>query len=128
MAVITGQSGLVKIDLQNLNVLKWSFNPTVGMDETTNTGSAGFYEGIPTIKTATGSFDCKWDSAANPHLDPPGIILGAVVALKLYVGDSTSFYDIPTAYIVGVPVANDAKAAITFSCNFQVTAGWTDPA
>ena len=127
MAFLTGMDGDIKIDGQTLHVKKWSANPTCGTDETTNTGSGGFFESIPTIKKLTGKCDANWDAAAPPGGVIPGIIEGADIALKLYIGDSGDFINMPHATILGVPLENDAKTGVTFSFDFESNGPYTMP-
>ena len=127
MAFLTGDGGYVDIGGQRLDVEKWSLTTTISVDEATNTGSGGFYEGIGCVKKAVGKVDAKWDAAVTPTGTVPGVILGAEVHIKLYVGDSGEYYDFPVAMIISVPVENDAKLAVKFSFDFENHGTFTEP-
>lgn len=118
MSFLSGEGGYVDIDGQRLDVETWSISPTVSEDESTNTGSGGYYESVDCVAKCTGKVTCKWDADNPPTTDPPGILPRARPAIKLYVGDSGDYHDFPIALILGVPTELDAKNAIKFSFDF----------
>lgn len=118
MAFQTGDGGYVDIDGQRLDVETWEINPSISEDETTNTGSDGYYESVGCVKKCTGKVTCKWDAAAMPTTDPPGLLIGARPALKLYVGDSVEYHDFPVVLITTTPTSLDAKTVVKFSFDF----------
>jgi len=118
MSFLTGEGGYVEAAGHRLDVETWEITPTVSEDESTNTGSAGYYESVDCVAKCTGKVTCKWDAADKPTTDPPGILVRARIAIKLYIGDSGLYHSFPVALITSTPTALDAKLAIKFSFDF----------
>ena len=129
MSFFSGKNGKVVVGATTLKVQSWDIEPTTELDDTTNSSSGGYYEGLPKINKLTGKVALQWDAAANPTTNPPNLVPGALVALKLYV-DSTHYWNVPTAYVTSTPIVVGAKegAMVTFGFNFTATAAWTPPA
>ena len=129
MSFFSGKSGKVTVGATTLKVQSWDIEPTTDLDDTTNSSSGGYYEGEPKINKLTGKVQLQWDAASNPTTNPPNLVPGAQVALKLYV-DATHYWNIAKAFITNTPVAVGAKegAMVTFAFSFTASGAWTPPA
>lgn len=125
-------------------ILDWNFTKTATLVETTNSGSKGFEEYFPTKTGGAGSFNAIWDLANVPDAgygdntassidvnfgpDKTGQLeVGALVTLKLYLGDSGKFYTFG-ARIESLAVTVNAVAdVVKFACTFKSNGVITDP-
>jgi|694.fasta_scaffold43721_12 hypothetical protein len=125
-------------------ILDWNFTKTSTLVETTNSGSKGFEEYLPTKTGGAGSFNAIWDSVNIPDSsftdnngatidynfgpDKAGQLeVGALVTLKLTLGDSGKFYTFG-ARIESLAVTVNAVAdVVKFACTFKSSGVITDP-
>lgn len=128
MAFFTGTEGRITAGGNNVNVTGWSFDSSQDDLDTTHTGTGGFEDGIDTYKRASGSIDFNFDSAANPHAPTPGIKVGALLALKLYLKNSSGpYYDIPVAKVTGFTVNSKVGSVVNCSAKWKARGTFTEP-
>ncbi len=130
MAFYSGSSGKVTVGSTDLNVQQWSIEPTADLDETTHSGSGGYFAAVVAKKKLTGSVQMQWDAAANPTTNPPNLNAGETVALKLYQHSTASAYwNIASAIITSTPIVTKPKEGpvVTFEFRFTAISTWTAP-
>ena len=126
---ISGSSGSVTVDATTVNVEEWNCSDTTNEEETTHSGSGGFMEGIPTIRSATGSFKGSWDTTNDIFGDPPALLPSTFVTnLKLNLTSGGSFYLFPRAFIQTVDITTNARGKIDWTCTFRSDGTFTRPA
>ncbi len=111
-----GSSGSVHVDSTEMHVTEWSATEESDWQETTNSGSGGFYEDIPGTKKLSGSFSASYDLDA-PSI--PDLSAGEIVALILDFEDANPAVSIPEAGIDSFEVTSEAKGVIRFTCNYH---------
>lgn len=125
-------------------ILDWNFTKTSTLVETTNSGSKGFEEYFPTKTGGAGSFNAIWDSVNIPDAgftdnstssidsnfgpDKTGQLeAGALVTLKLYLGDSGKFYTFGARIESVAVTVNAVSDVVKFACTFKSSGVITDP-
>jgi hypothetical protein len=127
MTFKTGTKGKVVVGSTTLNVQGWNFEPGAEFDDTTHTGGEGYASQQLTVLVGSGSFNAVWDTDASPVDDPPNLMPGEEVELKLYIGDTALYWHIPTAQITSLPVTSEVRAGVKFTCNFQADGEYGPP-
>lgn len=128
-------------------ILDWNLTKTATLIETTNSGSKGYEEYFPVKVGGAGSFNAIWDLVNVPDAgygsniysennpvdvnfgpDKTGQLeVGALVTLKLYLGDSGKFYTFG-ARIESLAVTVNAVAdVVKFACTYKSSGVITDP-
>lgn len=124
----SGVGGHISASSTNFSTIEWSFTKSNRLAEVTHSGSAGNAEWIGTVDEASGRATCVWDSTQIPDTTATTIEPGDSVSLKLYVGDSTKFYQIVTARIESLQVkSNSRSGACEFEVTFKSSGAVTDP-
>jgi hypothetical protein len=129
-------------------ILDWNFTKTATLVETTNSGSKGFEEYFPTKTGGAGSFNAIWDLANVPDggygdntagtallqddinfgSDKTGQLeVGALVTLKLMLGDSGKFYTFGARIESLAVTVNAVSDVVKFACTFKSSGVITDP-
>lgn len=144
--VVRGMGGKVLAGTAEFNILDWTFTKTNTLVEITNSGSAGYAEYFPTKTEGAGSFNALWDLSNMPDSgytantsttisDDFGpdkattgpLEVGNLVVLKLYIGDSGKFYQVPSR-IESLAVTVNAQAdVVKFACSFKSSGLIVDP-
>lgn len=125
-------------------IVDWNFTKTSTLVEVTHSGSKGFAEYFPTKTEGSGSFNAIWDSGNIPDggsatNDSPSDInfgsdetgkleVGALVTLKLLLGDSGKFYTFGARIESLAITVNATSDVVKFACNFKSNGIITDPA
>ena len=142
LEVVRGMGGKVFSGATEFNVLDWTFTKTNTLVEITNSGSKGFAEYFPTKTEGAGSFNALWDftnipdtgyteNDGDPDFGPDKsaapLEVGNLVTLKLYIGDSGAFYEVP-ARIESLAITVNAVAdVVKFACSFKSSGAIIDP-
>lgn len=148
LQVVRGIGGKVLAGTSEFAILDWTFTKTSTLVDITNSGSKGFGEYYPTKTEGAGSFNALWDlnlipdtgytentggSASsdfgpdkNPLATSP-LEVGNLVTLKLYLGDSGSFYEVPSRIESLAVTVNATSDVVKFACSFKSTGKFTDP-
>ncbi len=111
-----GSSGSVHVDGTELHVVGWTLTETSEWQETTHSGSEGFYADIPGTMKVAGSFNSCFDLDTLPI---PALSAGSIVALILDYEDDNPAITIATAGIDSFEITSEAKGVIKFSCNYH---------
>ena len=117
-----GKSGSVHIDGTELHVTDWSANEESDWQETTNSGSGGYYEDIPGTMKLSGSFSAGYDLDNEPI---PDLSAGEIVALILDFEDANPCVTLATAGIDSFEITSSAKGLIQFTCNYHSIGSYT---
>lgn len=116
----TGKQGKVTVGETDLNVTGWSARAGVEMLETTHTGSGGARSFLPSVGMCTGEVRFCWDAEALATADPPGVLPGAELELKLYLEDDSGPYlHLPTALVAELAVESAVDRVVRGSFRFQ---------
>jgi hypothetical protein len=113
---ITGKAGDVTVDETTYEITDWSASDSADWQETTNTGSDGYYEDEPGTLKVTGSFNASMDMDAVPAAN---LAAGAKVALTLKYEAGVTALALTEAGIDSFEVTSEAKGIIRFTCNFH---------
>lgn len=111
-----GKSGSIHHDGTELHVTGWNATDESDWQETTHSGSLGFYTDIPGTYKMSGSFSASFDLDNKPI---PDIGAGSIIALQLDYEDADPAVTIATAGIDSFEVTSEAKGVINFTCNFH---------
>ncbi len=112
----TGKEGSIHIDGAEARITGWNASDECDWQETTHTGSGGFYEDIPGTFKMTGSFNGSFD-LDDPLV--PGISSGVIVALQLDYEASNPAATLAKAGIDSFEITSEVKGVVTFTCNFH---------
>ena len=124
----SGKDGKISVGGTDINVTKWSLRLTEESLETTHSGSGGYKDSIGGIKSAEGSFEADWDALAIPTANPPNLVIGVEPAyIRLYV-DATKYYLFTHCRITSMEPSSESKGKVSYSCTFESTGSWTEPA
>lgn len=113
---ITGKSGSIHVDGKTIDVTDWSLTDESDWQETTHSGSEGFYTDIPGTMKASGSFTASYNMDDSPI---PALAAGAIVSLTLDYETNVPAMNLPKAGIDSFEVTSEAKGVINFTCNFH---------
>ena len=128
-------------------IVDWNFTKTSTLVEVTHSGSKGFSEYFPTKTEGSGSFNAIWDSTNIPDgvstLNPTSfgsatdvnfgsdaggqLEVGALVTLKLYLGETNKFYTFGARIESLAITVNATSDVVKFACNFKSNGVITDP-
>lgn len=141
---VKGIGGKVLAGSTEFAILDWTFTKTNTLVEVTNSGSAGYAEYFPTKTEGAGSFNALYDSTTPPDAgytentfgatstnfgpDKTGTLeVGALVTLKLYIGDSGKFYEVPSRIESVAITVNAVADVVKFACTFKSSGKIVDP-
>ena len=128
MAKLNGTDGVVNVGGQEVEVTSWALETAEESLPTTHSGSGGYKASIGGVKSAEGTFDADWDAAASPHAAAPNLTVGTVPDyLRLYV-NTTKYYNFPSLRITKMSVKCEIAGKITYTCSWEATGTWTEPA
>lgn len=142
--VVRGMGGKVLAGATEFAILDWTFTKTNTLVEITNSGSKGFAEYFPTKTEGSGSFNALWDflqipdtgytentSPGDPDFGPDKsaapLEVGNLVTLKLYIGDSGAFYEVPSRIESLAVTVNAVSDVVKFACTFKSSGAIIDP-
>lgn len=123
---IAGTEGRVTVNGTTINLRKWSVTPQVDDITTTNFESTGgdgktYEEGIVdnNIRKCEISFEGFWDSAQNPHNNPPNLKAGTrVTNVHLYVKKTgNKRFEFTAMRILSVPVQVEVEGKVELVVN-----------
>jgi len=125
----TGKEGSVSVQATTLNVTGWSGTDEVAELESTHSGSGGFYTTEAGPRKFSGTVNANWQEDQNPHADPPNVVAGQIVAIKLFVGPTADniFYDFVEARIISVGPTSEVGGIVKYSFNFVNHGTFTIP-
>ena len=116
MAYECGNSGYVEVGAVRLDVTSWDGEESDERQDTTNTGSAGYYESLGCKKKFTGTINADFDTALGPKA-APDITAGDQVALELHTAGAESYT--MTADVTQLRWTVPAGAKISYSFAFE---------
>lgn len=111
-----GKAGAVVVDGVTLNVTGWNASEESDWQETTHSGSLGYYEDIPGIQKVSGAFSGSIDLDDVPNLD---LAAGSTVALVLDYELNNHALSLAKAGIDSFEVTSEVKGVINFSCKYH---------
>ena len=130
---LSGAQGTVKVGGQSLGIQSWSFTPESKLEDTTNTRdydqmTGNTYEShVPTLMSGKGSFKADWDALAIPTAATPNLQPGKDVALRLQLGDTVRYIDIPHATITSLPITSEVRGRVSYTCEFTTNGKFNMP-
>lgn len=126
MGVVTGKSGNFKVSTNVVaNLEEWKLDIECDMEDTTNFGSNGWEESVPTIKKWSGSVKGKWNMAdTSGQKALQDALLGGTSINAVFNVDGTNDYS-GTGYVKKVNVGQPVKGVVEFSADIQGTAALT---
>jgi hypothetical protein len=115
-----------------LAITAWNFDPKVDMVSFKNSKTGKYAKKEATYHDADGSMTFDFDFDANPFATPTSLNEGDnITNVKLFLGptgtNSTSFWLIPSAIVVGTPQTLEVDGKIGTVCNFTADGAWTPP-
>ena len=123
-----GNRGSVIVGSTTMCITEWSVTPEAEMIDVTGTCSDGYEELLDSIVKCTGMFKGFWDAAANPTTNPPNLNVGASVALKCYLKNTSSpYWNFPIAKITTFPVTSGVRKGVEYTCNFRSSGTFSPP-
>jgi len=90
MAKITGKNGRVTVDSTVIGVTQFQLNINNERQDCTNSESGGWREGVAGLDGWDGNLQAQYDSAQNPHDDPPDIKPGNILAATFIVDNAAT--------------------------------------
>lgn len=126
---VSGKKGKITLNGTTVKLKKWSVNPQSQDHDSTNFESEGFGEGLGGIREADVNFEGDWDSAQNPHDDPPNIMDGEVITdVRLYIDrDNSLFFDFDEIRIISVPVNQEVRGVCQISVSAKTNGEFSYP-
>lgn len=118
----TGKSGSIHHDGSEIHVTSWNASDEADWQETTNSGSGGYYEDIPGTLKCSGSFAASFDLDNQPI---PDLKSGTIVLLQLDYEDGNPALILSQAGIDSFEVTSEAKGLINFTCNWHSIGSFT---
>lgn len=109
---------LSRVDVDGVKILanRWTANVKTDELDVTTFESDRYGDFIPGIVEADVSVEGFFDSANNPHEDPPNIRAGAVITLTLYTDDVASdHFDFPFFLVTSCSVEAEVRGALRIS-------------
>lgn len=119
---ISGKAGQVDAASEVLGIKSWTLDYTVDTLDATDFDDAGIRAYIVGCSGWSGSFEGYKDAANSPPVLP---LAGSTVQLKLYESQTASQFWTGLAYITGIHVNTSHDGIVTYSYDFQGTAGLT---
>jgi hypothetical protein len=117
MVKIAGRKGYVDTASTVTGINQWSLDYTVDMLETTDFSASGVAAYLPGVSRWSGSFSGYKDGVPQT--------LGTVNSITLKLGESPTTFWTGAAYISGVHATNNHDGIVSYSYDFQGTAGLT---
>jgi hypothetical protein len=105
---LANKRAIASVDTEPMAVEDGSYNTTIGVDETTNLLSGGYYEDEGTIKKATATLRLVYDGDNPPEFDE-----GDIIVLSITIPG--------TAAVVGPPAVAEVPGGPALAGNFRVT-------
>ena len=115
---ISGKAGQVDAASEVLGVKSWTLDYTVDVLDATDFDDAGVRAYIVGCSSWSGSFEGFKDTTPLP-------IAGAAVTIKLYESQAANQFWTGSAYITGIHANTSHDGIVTYSYDFQGTAGLT---
>ncbi len=111
-----GKSGSIHVDGVEIHVEGWTASDEADWQETTHSGSGGYFTDTPGTKKISGSFNGSFNLADKPV---PTLAAGVIVGLVLDYEDANPAISLATAGIDSFEVTSEAKGVIKFTCNWH---------
>jgi hypothetical protein len=126
---LAGKNGRVTCDGTIVAVTKFSLEMKADKQDVTGSESGGAYEYADGLHGWSGSFDANYDAAQNPHVDPPDINEGAIIAAQFMVENTAGANGTYSGNIIVDKVKVDLVVAgkVTYSVDFTGTLACTKP-
>jgi len=123
---ISGKNGYVVAGSTTLaEITGWRFTPTSNNPAWASSSTGGYKTRVAGVADGSGSFDYVY-SKTN-LLSAGGITVGASVTLKLYI-DTDDYYQVPAIIdSISIDVDMNDGNQVSGSCDFSITAAWTNP-
>lgn len=129
MAFFNGNQGVAVVGSTTLNITGWDFEDASPALDTTHTGSSGYMTNIAGLRSGKGSVQGNWDSSNNWMSNPPNVVPGQAVAIKLYHQTSSgNYWDLTSCRITSVKGSSKVGAVVTVAFDFETTGSYTAPA
>lgn len=122
-----GKSGNFKVAANTVaNLKSWKLDINSDLKDTTNFGSAGWKEQMPTIKSWGGSVEGKWDVSedTNGQKALQDAQLGGTSVNAVFDIDGTHNYS-GTAFIKKISVGEPVDDIVSFSADLEGTGALT---
>lgn len=121
----SGKDGFVAVSgtTHCAEVTKWTLSKSIVVTQFGSSESAGYKKAISGIRSATGTIEGKWDSAAVSAL-----IDGTSTATLLLYLNGTEKYTIPAIisnFTITVDIDNGTPTG--FTATFENNGAWTEP-
>jgi len=131
-----GTGGKVTIGTTDLTVGQWNVAIDVDYEDTTNSGSDTLAnntnvvakEQIPIAGQLSADFEAVFDSDAPPWDDPPNLQAGEQVAIKLYVGNTSTYWYAAKFDVKHAEITNVIGGKITWKVSGVSNGAWACPA
>lgn len=118
-----GRTGRVFYDGSELCVESWDLEITAEEGDMTNSCSQGWGEVEYGVQQGSGTVEAQWDITANPHDAPPGLAVGEIVQLQLFIHSPTGTASGPNyrfqAGIASIKTGVTAKQKVMYSFTYK---------
>lgn len=117
-------------------VTDWSLTEMAQEEETTNSCSAGTREYEYGIRHCEGTLEIDLDLAAHPFGDPPALVTGTKIKLRLFehsnpasvsAAGSGTYWDFTQVGISQVAITNPQSGKVHYSVQWKSCATYTRP-
>lgn len=124
-----GKNARVQVAATNLYKSMWRVSERSTDIDTYNFESGGYGEQSMGKIQAEFTFSGYWDSAQNPHTDPPNLNPGqSITGVKLYLNTTDDVYwDIPNAEVISATTTAEADSTIKYEVTCKSHGSYTRP-
>jgi hypothetical protein len=123
MATESGKDGKILIGSTPIaDITRWTLAKSAHLGRYASSSSPGFKKSVSGVKSASGTIEFKWDSAA-----PSPITEGTAVTLKLHT-NATEFFTVPAVIEeFRLEVDIDTGEVTAGTARYSSDGAWTEP-